>query len=208
MKKKKIKIIAHGANSLAKIDKAFKDGADLVEVDVSKQVFTNRFVAQHQGIWGKFGIGQNLEEILVNIPQEKIIFDIKHPQFTPSFAEKFDALLKKFKFNNVIFASDNLEVLKKLANFEIYKLYFLVEDDKNLHKLAKLKNRWKGNSFGAIIVPKFLDRADFSKLTKDNLKIFVGPINNVDKFQKAAKIGVEGIITDEVEKMTKSLSGF
>lgn len=196
----KIKIIAHGANTLAKIEKAFAAGANLVEVDVSKQVFTSRFVAQHQGVLGKFGIGENLEEILAKIPAEKIIFDIKHPQFTPSFAEQFDKLLKKYNFTKASLSSDNFQVLEKLSNLANYKIYFLVENEDNVEKLLTLKNRWKNKNFGVSISTKFINRIDLGKIHQNGLEIFVGPINDYEILKQVLNLEIDGIITDNLKQ--------
>jgi len=202
---KKIRIIAHGANSLENIEKAFSRGADFVEVDVSKQVFTTRFVAQHQGILGKIGIGKKLEQILSKIPQEKIIFDIKHPQFTPSFAGKFHQLLEKFNFKRANIVSDNWSVLLKLANKGDYRIYFLVESQQNLEQLIAIREELKNKNFGVIIGGKFLNYAKLAPLMRNGIQIFAGIVNDIDLFKRSQELGVEGVITDEVAKLRNFL---
>lgn len=202
--KNKVKIIAHGANSLEKIKKAFEDGADLAEVDVSKKVFFNKFVAQHQGVLGKFGIGSNLIEILKKVSQDKIIFDIKHPQFTPSFAEKFKKLLAEFNFKNTYITSDNWPILTKFGQIRGFRTYFLVENSRNLEKVLKRNNKDIKN-VGVIIGGKFLNYAKLAPLMRNGIQIFAGIVNGIDLFKRSQELGVEGVITDEVAKLRNFL---
>ncbi|MFX0081961.1 MAG: glycerophosphodiester phosphodiesterase [Candidatus Hodarchaeota archaeon] len=218
-------------NTLKAFEKAIELNADYIEFDVH-QSKDGEIVIMHDGntlrTTGQFGIikKMTLEELkkldcgegesiptlheLIELAKEKIKLNCEIK--VRGIAEKIVKILRESNLiNTTIISSFKHDVLLtihklepgiKLASLGPTRIGWMKSwlSRKKLLSLA-IKNKFYAvNPFYKLITQKFITRAH-----NNNLKIFPWTVNSESKIKRLINLGIDGIITNEVDKVKKIL---
>ncbi len=189
--------IAHAVQNLDEAQKAIDYGCDLLEIDISQNMFTGNFLIQHDAIKGKFGIGKNLLEILNSQFKEKLVLDLKAVKYSPDFGRKFANLVGSAKIKNLILTSIDLKASSKIAQETNAEIYYGFINNKSINyfwKISSLLYKPAGFSVKSSLIDKDLIRR--LKSTHPKSQIWAWTVNDGDEIKRLEKIGIDAVITD------------
>lgn len=204
-----MQIIAHKITNVIDAKKALSDGVDVLEVDVAKGIIFSKFTTQHHGVKGKFGIGENLEPVLAEVPSNKLLLDIKHASLSLTFTREFSDLLISYNIKNARICGLDWQAVSKVCQKTSCLPFYTFDNENDLEKLkGKLPKlaQPEGFSINHMLIDKDLIR----NLKSDYpiSEVWAWTVNDKKEAEKLAILGVDGIITDEWGKLLKSGSRF
>lgn len=199
-----MKIIAHGIKSIEEAQKALKAGVDFLEIDVADRFFPPKLHIQHDGIKGKFGIGQDINQFLDPKLKNYLFLDIKHAKYSLGFIKRFIKFVKDKKLKMARVCGSEWGVLWAIHKHSGPQPFYTLNGKNSLKKFKqeyrKLLYRTVGVSVRYTLITKEYIR-ELRKLAK-NIQIWAWTVNDPSEFRRLAKLGVDGIITDEWSKLT------
>ncbi len=204
-----MKIIAHKIENIPQAKKALAAGANFVEIDVAKRIIFTKFTTQHHGIKGKFGIGENLESILSAVPPYKLLLDIKHANLSFTFVKKLSGLLTVNNIKNARICGRDWQIISQICQKTTCLPFYTISTAGDVRKLKILLSKLAspaGFSVRRNLVDEELIR-DLKSLPRgktDNFptsKLWAWTVNEIKEAKRLQKLGVDGIITDEWEKL-------
>jgi len=200
-----VKIIAHSVGNLKEARNALKKGVDFIEVDVSKRIFLPKFVVQHSAIKGILGVGPILASLFIPSVRDRLFLDLKRATFSLSFASKFAHLLSTFKVKGVRICGLNWPVISQLCEGNNLLPFYTLRTKEHVEKIKKilpfLKNPAGFSVHYSLIDKKFME--EFRNLPTSG-QIWSWTVNDLTTVNQLAKLGVDGIITDDWEKLLTS----
>ena len=202
-----MKIIAHGITSLPEAKKAIRAGVDFLEIDVSKRFFFNKFTAQHNSLMGIFGLGPVLETLLTAEVRSRAFLDLKPVSYRNSFTRKFSELLLKISVKDAKVCGHDWQMLSKLSDNINAEPYYTIKNLDGLRKLKKIiKELKKPRGFSVkhdLIDEKFMS---WIRTLPAKSSVWAWTVNDVREAQRLAFLGVDGIVTDEWEKLCQKMA--
>lgn len=189
----KILIVAHAANSKAKIENSLK-WADLAEIDLSCSIW-GKFTVQHNGFLGKLGIGKSFNKVVNPEFTNKILLDLKHPQWTFKFVNRFIKFVLFNNLTNCLITSDHWPTIRKLAKNQNFKAFYYLRKEKDKEKFLKILPI-VSRPEGVIVQAKHFSKQWLKKISKYKLKVIVVYPREEDQITRLAKIGVWAVITN------------
>lgn len=197
-----MKIIAHGITDPKIAKQAINQGVDFVEIDVSKQILSGRFTAQHNGVFGILGLGPILETILTKEIRTRAFLDLKPVSYRESFTVKLAEMLVKLSIKEVRVCGHNWTMLSLLEKRIKAKPYYTIKDlegaERFKNQIHKFPNPVGFSVKHNLITKKFI--RDFK--TKTN-EIWSWTVNDIEETKRLLYLGVDGIITDNWEATLK-----
>ena len=193
-------LIAHAANSYKKIRATLK-WADLVEVDVAQNIFSGNFLLQHQAVLGKFGIGSPIRPILAAKLQDKILYDLKHPQWSLNFVDKFAELIINRSLEKIIIVSDHWPTLGYLSQKYQFKAFYYLAKEEDKQKFIKLLPKISFPE-GIVLASAMIDKRWLKKMQRYKLKVIVNGGENEEEVNRLAVLGIYALITNNPPKIS------
>ena len=218
-------------NTLKAFKKAVELEADFIELDVHETndgilVVTHDDdifrITSHQGYIKdltlnelkslNFGEGEKIPTLYEVIEVIKGIIGLNCEIKVTNISQKVSDLLKKYKIDNSVIISSFLhEELLKLQNIEPkFKLVSLEptqfgksynrEEKKQMIQFCIDNNFYAINPFYILVDQQFVDYAH-----NNNIKVFPWTVDSKPIMRRLLKFGVDGIITNDVEKLKKVL---
>jgi len=189
--------IAHAVKTLTDAKKAIESSFDLLETDISQNILSGKFVIQHNGITGKLGIGQNLDNLLNSKFRNKLVLDLKHAKYSLNYQRKLNNLLKEEKVKNVKITGLDLKIISEIAKENNGEVYYGFLNNKSINlffnSLTQIYEP-SGFSIKAELVNKDLVQKLKSKFPK--AQIWAWTVNYQTEIKRLQKLKVDGIITD------------
>lgn len=189
--------IAHAVKNLAEAKKAVDFGCDLLEVDISQNIVSGKFVIQHNGITGKLGIGQNFNDLLKSEFKNKLVLDLKHAKYSLNYQRKLNNLLKKEETKSPKITGLDFKIISKIAKVNNAEAYYGFLNKKSIsyfEKLASLLYKPAGFSIKSELIDGNLIKNLKSKFPK--AQIWAWTVNDQIQTKRLEKLKVNGIITD------------
>lgn len=189
--------IAHAVKTLVDAKKAIGTNYDLLETDISQNIVSGKFVIQHNGITGKLGIGQNLDDLLKSEFKNKLVLDLKHAKYSLNYQRKINKLLKEEKIKNLKITGIDLRIISQIAkenNAEIYYGFLNNKSIKSFFNNLPYLYKPSGFSIKAELINKNLVQNLKSKFPKS--KIWAWTVNGTEETKRLTNLKVDGIITD------------
>lgn len=204
-----MKIIAHGIKSLPQAKKAIRAGVDFLEIDVSKRFFGNCFTAQHNSLMGIFGLGPVLETLLTAEVRSRAFLDLKPVSYRNSFTHKFSELLLKIGVQDAKICGHDWQMLSKLSDDINAKPYYTIKNVQGLKKLKSMVKELK-KPRGFSVKHDLIDKNFMAWIQTLHAKssVWAWTVNDLSEANRLALLGIDGIITDEWQKLLKSSSSF
>lgn len=189
--------IAHAVKTLVDAKKAIESNYDLLETDISQNIVSGKFVIQHNGITGKLGIGQNLDNLLKSEFKNKLVLDLKHAKYSLNYQRKICRLLKEKKIKNLKITGIDLRIISEIArenNAEVYYGFLNKKSISNFEKLAPLLYKPSGFSIKSELINKNLVQSLKSQFPK--AQVWAWTVNNQAEIKRLQKLKIDGIISD------------
>lgn len=186
-------LIAHAANSYKMVRQVLK-WADLAEVDVAQNIFNGQFLLQHQGILGKFGIGNLIRPILATKLEDKILYDLKHPQWSVNFADKFVELIINRGLEKIIIVSDHWPTLVHLSRKYQFRTFYYLAKEEDKQKFIKLLPKINFPE-GVVLKGTMIDKRWLKKMERYRLKVIANGIKSQEEKERLQAFGIYGLIT-------------
>lgn len=188
--------IAHNIKNVDKARQALNAGANILEVDVAQSLIFERFTTQHQGVLGKLGIGSNLLPLLKKEFNSKLLFDLKHPNYSFNFFTGFYKILRQSGIKNAKVCGKDWQIVTKIAQSCIFTPYYTIAEQKDFSKVGKLKNTQLPVNF--TIRHNLLNSENLKRVKADfpHCGIYVWIVNNIEEVNKLKSTRIEGVIVD------------
>ncbi len=197
-----MKIIAHGIQDPKIAKYAISKGVDYLEIDVSKRFLFNKFTAQHNGLLGILGLGPLLESMLTREIRTRAFLDLKPLSPRNSFTLKLADLLVRLSVKEVKICGHNWTMLSLLSKKIAAKPYYTIKNEEGAQAFKKLLPTFsKPVNFSvkhSLINKKFMK--DFKKKSNE---IWAWTVNDIEDTKRLMNLEVDGIITDNWEKILK-----
>ncbi len=192
-----MKLIAHAVQNQNEAKKALLFGCDLLEVDLSQNIFTGNFTVQHDAIKGKLGIGKNPFDLLKEIDGQKLLLDLKAAKYSFNFKREFEHLIDMTKIKGFKLTGLDFKVVSKIAQEFKSESYHGILNKRSMITFEKLYsdlNKPANVSIRLNLVNSNLIK--FIKRKYKGIKIIVWTVNNKEEIDSLEKIGVDGVLTD------------
>lgn len=197
-----MKIIAHGIKNPLAARKAINKGVDFVEIDVSKRFIFNKFTAQHNGLMGLAGIGPLLEKILTAEFKTRAFLDLKPVSPRASFAYKLSELFLKTKLKDPKLCGHNWIMISHLAYKHNAKPYYTLRNQGSIQKFRRMFPHLKKPA-GFSVRHDLIDEKFMKEFKKKSVEIWTWTVNDVAEARRLINLEVDGIITDNWDKLLK-----
>lgn len=203
------KIIAHSVKNLKEARDALKSGVDFLEIDVAKRIFFNKFIAQHNGLLGIAGIGPMLEKILIAEVKTRAFLDLKPVSFRNSFTSKLSQLILRVGLKNAKICGHDWKLISDLCEKSGARAYYTLKNKGSIHKIKKMVKELK-KPYGFSVRHGLINKSLVRYLKSDYplSEIWAWTVNDVREAKRLLGLGVDGIITDDYQKLLKGLSVF
>ena len=192
-----MKLIAHAVKNPLEAKKAIQFGCDFLEIDLSQNIFTGKFVLQHDALKGIMGIGKNPSSLLGTQLKEKLVIDLKAVKYSPSFSRKFSELIKPLKIKNLRLTSIDLRASSKIAQENNAEIYYGFLNKRSVDYFWQIsKSLYKPAGFS---IRKDLICEDLVKNLKTHYpksEIWVWTVDDKNEMEKLEHLGVEAVVTD------------
>lgn len=198
-----MKIIAHAVKNYQEAQRSFEGGIDFIEVDVSKRIFSSKFVIQHNGVWGKLGIGPNLASILTDKIKSRLFLDIKHANISLNFSRKLSVFLKNASVGNIRVCGLNWEAISQICKTCGLAPYYTLTNRASLKRFRRVQAKLY-RAAGFSIRHNLIDKTLIKNLKADYPKsdIWAWTVNDVKKAKELFASGIDGIITDNWRQLS------
>lgn len=195
--------VAHNINTPNEAEIATKSDCNLLEVDISQNIFTSNFVIQHDGLKGKLGIGYKLDDLINSDYKENLILDLKLAKYSINYERKIDELLKRLRIKNLRLTALDLEISSRIAEQNNAEIYYGILNEKSLKKAFRLASALYNPNFS--IKHKLIDKNLIKTLkTKfPQCKIIAWTVNDMAETKRLMKMEIDGIITDNWESLLR-----
>lgn len=203
-------VIAHAVKNAEDGKLAIKLGVSCLEVDISKQWLTAKFVIQHDGIKGCLGIGPEINTISIPALKDKLYLDLKHVAFHLTYGNKFKNLLTKLNLQHARIGGKDWQLLSKLAKDNDLLPFYTMETKEDVYNVKKIIPRLTPAA-GFCVYYKRLNENLVKELKSkplgnDKTQIWAWTVNDVQTAKKLADIGADGIITDKFKLILKNIN--
>lgn len=192
-----MKVIAHSVTNLQIAQKAIKKGVDFLEIDVSKRVLSSKFIIQHNSLKGIFGVGPILETLLTAELKTRAFLDLKAINRSESFTYKLSQLLEKLKVENVKVCGHRWQMISKLSKKNNLLPYYTLKNKKSIEKFKKMLPQLK-KATGFSVKHDLIDEDFMKEFKKKSVEIWAWTVNDANTAKKLEKLGVNGLITDQL----------
>lgn len=192
----RLKIIAHGVKNLKEAKKAIRAGVDFLEIDVAKRVFFNKFTAQHNGLLGIAGIGTMLEKILITEVKTRAFLDLKPVSFRNTFTHRLSLLLTKVGVKNAKICGHNWQLISNLCAETDASPFYTIKNKNSVQKFKRMMSVLKKPN-GFSVRHDLIDKNFMKEFENKSVEIWAWTVNEVEEAKRLARLGVDGIITDE-----------
>ncbi len=206
---KYLKIVAHKIINIDQAENAVAAGIDFLEVDVAKRIIFSKFTTQHNAIAGKLGLGKPIEPLLSNGFTKKLYLDIKQASYSLTFVDRFCELLKRYNIKNIRICGRDWQIISKICLKNNLLPFYTIDRKEDLKELITLLPKLfkpAGFSVRHSLINKYL--IDYLKSIYPKSEIWAWTVNNSSEAKRLIVLGVDGIISDEWEKILKSDSNF
>lgn len=196
-----MQIIAHSIETLNDAKKAVDYKCNLLEFDVSQNIFSGKFVIQHSGLKGKLGIGQNLDELLNSQYVNRLVFDLKHAKYSLNYSNKFNKFLTKKKIKDLKLTGIDLKIISEIAKQNHAEVFYGFLNSKSINTFWQQSSiLYKPAGFSIksnLINEKLIDKLK-SKYPK--AQIWAWTVDSKDEVEKLKKLKIDGIVTNNWRK--------
>lgn len=198
-----MKIIAHAIKNRKEAQRSLRIGIDFIEVDVSKRIFSSKFVIQHNGVWGKLGIGPNLASILTDKIKSRLFLDIKHANISRNFARKLSEFLKTTGIENIKICGLNWQAVSEISKACRLSPYYTLTNRKSLEKFKKMRSKLQKPT-GFSVRHNLIDKDFIEEIKKlpGGKQIWAWTVNDIKTAKKLLEKEIDGIITDNWNQLS------
>lgn len=197
-----MKVIAHGITDPKIAKFAISSGVDFVEIDVSKQILSGKFTAQHNGLMGILGLGPILETLLTKEIRTRAFLDLKPISYRESFTLKLADLLIKLSVKEVRVCGHNWTMLSLLEKKIKAKPYYTIKDEEGAERFKKQISTLS-QPVGFSVKHNLITKKFIRDFKNKSTEIWAWTVNDVEETKRLLYLGVDGIITDNWENTLK-----